>query len=244
MNRDIESHEEAAQRVWARIAREHPNFTRDHDPVNNPWMVEDHVLNNEQGFSPFLGAKVLDIGANVGVVSAYWALNGANVTAYEADPETYKILIRMLEKTHLSSKIKAVNAAVWTHTGTVEFKGIGHQSPRGFYHRNGCMYIPSGDGFQRNSYFSQHSQSVLFKVPCISFAEVLGDTVWDFVKFDIEGAEIEVLSNIDLGILKRQVKAMQVEYHNDWGTSEQRDKMVARLNTVFKAENGHWAQKD
>jgi hypothetical protein len=76
MTNEPETHQHAIERVWSRVAKEHPEFTRAHDIFNNPWSVQHHVLDNEQGFVPFPGAKVLDLGANVGVCTAYWALNG------------------------------------------------------------------------------------------------------------------------------------------------------------------------
>src|ERR1700674_1238990 len=75
-------------------------------------------------FQPFPGANVLDIGANLGFVTAFWAFNGANVTSYEPDPETYKIMTSMFSE--IGIKVNTINAAVWTCTGEVSFKGVGH----------------------------------------------------------------------------------------------------------------------
>jgi FkbM family methyltransferase len=198
-----ETHKEACLRIWSRMASEHPEFTHEHDSLDNPWSVETLILDNEQHFKPFSGANVLDIGANAGLLTAYWALNGAKVTAYEADPITYKILTDMLTQTGL--KVSAINAAIWTYTGEIKFQGGGHKSERGHFCRNGLIQT------------SGISDATM--VPCVSLTDALGDTIWDFVKMDIEGAEHEVIMSTGPEVLKNHIKQMQVEFHAEWPTS-------------------------
>jgi 2-polyprenyl-3-methyl-5-hydroxy-6-metoxy-1,4-benzoquinol methylase len=136
-----ETHKEACTRVWARMSQEHPEFTRDHDPLNDPWTVEALVLNSDShniDFQPFPGARVMDIGANVGLLTAYWALNGCQVTAYEADPETCKIMAEHCQKLG----VNAVNAAIWTHQGEISFTPGRHED-RGRKLHCGLVHPPN-----------------------------------------------------------------------------------------------------
>jgi FkbM family methyltransferase len=167
-------------------------------------------------FRPFSEAKVLDIGANLGFVTAFWALNGANVTSYEADPETYKIMTAMFSEIEVD--VSAVNAAVWTYTGEVRFKGLGYT--------NGALEI-----------FGYAGGTTV--VPCVTFAQALGDTIWDCVKMDIEGAEFEVLMNTPLEVMKR-IKYMNLELHKDeyapghgWMMPAQVEMLRQKLEQVF-----------
>ena len=73
-------------RVWERMAAEHPEFTRGCDPTDNFHTVEEIILGGSltwkranELFQPFPGARVMDIGANVGIYTAYCALNCAYV---------------------------------------------------------------------------------------------------------------------------------------------------------------------
>jgi len=171
-------------------------------------------------FKPFPGALVLDIGANLGMVTAFWAMNGAKVTSYEADPETYKIMTDMFSRTGINAD--AINTAIWTHEGEVNFRGVGHMD---------------GDRPCRNGKIEQSSKAT--PVPCITFASALGDTVWDCVKMDIEGAEFEVLMGTDLNSMKN-IKYMNLELHeekNDPGwmtvTPDQVKQLREKMSLIF-----------
>jgi FkbM family methyltransferase len=182
-------------------------------------------------FQPFSGAKVLDIGANLGFVTAFWALNGANVTSYEADPETYRIMIDMFAE--IGIDVNSINAAVWTHAGEVRFKGLSHMSSGGFC-RNGALEI------------FEYAGDVI-AVPCVTFAQALGDTVWDCVKMDIEGAEFEVLMSTPLEAMKG-IKYMNLELHKDeyapghgWMMAAQVEALREKLEKIFIIHDSHFS---
>lgn len=170
-------------------------------------------------FQPFPGAKVLDIGANLGMVTAFWAMNGANVTSYEADPTTFDIMIGLFER--LRVDVRAVNAAVWTHAGQVTFKGVGHMD---------------GGRACRNGRIEFGPDTIA--VPCVTLTEALGDTIWDCVKIDIEGAEFAVLMHTNLQALKN-IRYMNLELHEDkymsggYMTAEQVDMLREKLEPMF-----------
>jgi FkbM family methyltransferase len=133
--------------------------------------------------------------------------------AYEADPATYEILVGMLAKTGL--KVNAVHAAIWTYTGEIQFIGSGHED-KGRLCRCGLIQAPGQD----TSHLPKFERPEISTVPRMSFTEALGDTVWDFVKMDIEGAEHEVLMGTKSEVLRDHIKRMHVEFHSEWPTSE------------------------
>jgi FkbM family methyltransferase len=194
----------------------------------------DHLPGKDPNtFVPFPGARVLDIGANLGIVTAFWALNGAQVTSYEADPETFEIMTAMFSK--LGIRVDAVNKAVWTKMGSVNFKGIGHMDG-GRPCRNGQIESVPGS----------------ISVPCVTLARALGDTIWDCVKIDIEGAEFDVLMSTDSESLKN-VKYMHLELHetrfNPNGMTPTqvaalREKMESVFNISDSIYPGFWHLKN
>ncbi len=219
-------YESDMQRIWQNMSQVHPEFQRSHAVMNDPWQVEGLLLGDYIGFCPFPGAIVMDIGANAGILTAYWALNGANVTAYEADPVTYAILTAMLDNNKLI--VNAVHGAVWTYTGEIMFKGSGNEC-QGSKGRNGAIQVPQHGAFTGN--LGQEQDMVT--IPCVSLVEALGDKIWDCVKFDIEGAEFELLMNADLRVFDR-VRYMHVELHNGWASDDLYHRLVDKLGTVFE----------
>ena len=187
--------------VWGRVAKMHPEFTRAHDALGHAAAVESLVLNNFIGFLPFEDARVMDLGANAGLLTALWALNGCRVTAYEADPVTYGILRGMLVSTGLLGKVNPVNAAVWTFTGQIPFRGDEQHYPDGkCLLRNGAVQITGagkyGDGDNTPGRFRGNVREVtddVERIPCISLEDAISDANWDCIKVDIEGAEFQVL---------------------------------------------------
>ena len=97
-----------------------------HDPTNNWYAIREIVLGHSlawaganKRFQPFPGAKVMDIGSNVGIYTAYCALHGAQVTAYEPDPSTFAIMAQMASNADL--RVDLVNKGVWTEAGKGAF---------------------------------------------------------------------------------------------------------------------------
>jgi len=180
------------------MAQMHPEFTHDHDVFDDPWAVEALLLGDFIGWRPFSDAHVMDIGANVGVWTAFCALHDCRVTAYEADKITFDTLNGMLKKTGLDSRVNTVNAAIWKTTGTMPFAG--REVNTRARCRNGCLTVagagPYGDGDMTPGLFwgnviSQPENSDL--VSTVSFGDALGSEQWDCIKMDIEGVEFRAL---------------------------------------------------
>lgn len=212
--------------VWERMKLEHPEFTPAHDLFNDHEQVSTLLFDNYIGFTPFPGAKVMDIGANAGILTAYWALHGADVTAYEADPITYGLLTDMLARNNL--RVNVINAAVWTHTGEVSYSGHAHHwDDRDG--RNGSIQVPEHDGFTG----SLGSEPDMVTVPCVSLPEAIGDDIWDAVKIDIEGAEFELLLSTEDRVIRDHIRYMHLEFHNGWASDDIYRRLMDKLEGIF-----------
>lgn len=178
--------------------------------LNDPEMLK--------GWQPFLGAKVLEIGANVGVYTQYCAERDAQVTAYEADPITFTVLA----KKNLPAQI--INKAVWTYTGFCSFRGFTREECNA--HNGALAHINCPD----NGLFRPAQQ-----IPCVSFDEAIGEEEWDCVKVDIEGSEFEMLLSASDSSL-RKIKFMYVEFHPWWVDQGLPEKLLQRLREFFNLE--------
>ncbi len=139
--------------------------------------------------------RILDCGANVGIVSLYLKRKypSARITAFEADPAIARALVRNVEENHLSH-VEIVAAAVWDEKGEVAFTAEGADS-----------------GSVASEYRGDSTNRIT--VPTVRLRDVLqAEDQVDLLKLDIEGAEHRVLADCaaELG----RVKAIAAELHD------------------------------
>lgn len=214
--------------VWEKMATAHPEFKPEHDALKNPWALEALLLGPQINTEIFPDGNVLDIGSNGGILTAYWALNGAHVTAYEADPITFRFLNDMLRQTNLNAV--AVWAAIWTFTGLIRFRSNLETKS---LTRGGCISVQ-----ERPTGWYEGGENQEYEVPCVSFEVALNQKEWDCVKMDIEGAEFEILRTTPIEVLRNQIKYMQLEFHHEWVSDAAYQELIAKLDPVFRID-GH-----
>lgn len=213
---------------WEILSEKHPEFR----PWPNPF-ADNGMLH---GFQPFAGARVMDIGANIGMVTAFCALNGARVESYEADSVTYSVLSDMVIGMNLSDKVKLYNKAIWIESGKCSFHGFTSNDGGNLSH-NGALtdrLCPDNGKFRDAEL-----------VNCISLNDAIGSEIWDCIKIDVEGAEFEILLNADSERLEKQVKMIYVEFHHGWAESGLYGALLQKLTPIFdfdgvRIENGMW----
>jgi len=147
--------------------------------VRNPYLANYLVIPPN--------AKVVDLGANMGVFTAL-ALGhgpGVRVVAVEANPNECRRLRRMLDVFHAAERTIVVNAFVG---GTQSFQD-------GLRSGGQCDSVPT------------YTESEIL-------SQVGGDTV-DFLKCDIEGSEFAMFA--DPGPLLAATKQIAIEFHPDCG---------------------------
>lgn len=220
--------------VWEQVAKAHPEFLRIHDITENYHAVREIVLGGSSGwagvherFSPTRGSRVMDIGANAGIYSAFCAANGADVTAYEPYPAIFSLLSEMVDRANLLDHLTAINAAIWTHTGKCPYIGTTSSLD------GACEVYNGGLQTEGNQWIPEDFQ-IADSINCVSFEDAIGDVHWDCIKMDIEGAEFEVLLRTPEKSL-RLVHFMYVEFH-PWASHSVYDETVRRLESIFEFE--------
>jgi FkbM family methyltransferase len=154
-----------------------------------------------------LRPRILDVGANVGLAAIYFKRRHplARITAFEADPEIAEALRGNLTN-HGCTDVEIVAKAVATEAGVMPFCSLGGGSGRLQRQHDGCQQ-------------GQH-------VPTVRLRDYLGEQV-DFLKLDIEGAELPVL--LDCRDLLGNVRMAFIEYHSFAGEPQVLDELLALL---------------
>ncbi|TAG99835.1 MAG: FkbM family methyltransferase [Sphingobacteriales bacterium] len=136
--------------------------------------------------------KILDCGANMGVSVVYFALKYPNhqIIAFEPEKAIFDILKENVESFGLKNVI-LFQKAVWVKNEQLEF------------------YSDGGMGGRVNNQYKNQTPTIVEAVPLLDY---LKEDV-DFLKIDIEGAEVEVLKYCGEGLKK--AKNIFFEYHND-----------------------------
>lgn len=124
-------------------------------------------------------SNVGDLGANVGLHSILMSKNGWSVNAYEADPETAKILEKNLKLNSIKD-VNVYNLAVSSSDGKAQFIRVKDNLTGS--HLAGAKKDPYG-AMER------------FEVSTIAIKEIMSKC--DFIKMDVEGSEASIISATD-----------------------------------------------
>jgi FkbM family methyltransferase len=141
--------------------------------------------------------RVVDGGANMGMFTLATRRDhpAARIIAFEPDPAVFAILKQNLEQNG-AGDVTLVNAALGAIDGEMAFVPDGQAG--------GALTVDAGTLRVRVERLSRHL-----------------DEEVDFLKLNIEGAELDVLREVATAGRLRQVRAMVVEYHG-WPDGEQR----------------------
>ena len=112
------------------------------------------------------------------------------IVAIEPDPKNYKKLLRFSESID-SPVIRTVNAAVWYNTGNGEFSSSGN--------RNSSISSTT-------SYEHKETDVALITIDSLGLSP-------DFIKYDVEGAELEALIGTQKTILSSRPTLLVSLYH-------------------------------
>lgn len=132
-------------------------------------LLERHL----QGPRPY----VLDIGANVGNHSVFFASRGCQVTAFEADPYTFSILRRNLEANGLTRQVRALNVGVSNRRETLAI------------HRRTGNLGATKLALGKQARFTMEQE---MPAKCEPLDDYLFDSI-TLMKIDVEGMELKVL---------------------------------------------------
>lgn len=152
--------------------------------------------------------RIIDGGANVGLATLYWKRQfpGAKITAFEPGPEVFQALEYNIQS-HGLENVDAVQAGLWDEEGAIEFEqdkaSSGHFSQ-----------FPGTDSVGST------------KVSVTRLGPYLDQHI-DMLKLDIEGAEVNVL--LDVQDRLDRVQNLFVEYHSYVGEEQRLDEMLSVL---------------
>lgn len=155
---------------------------------------------------------MVDIGANVGDSSIYFALKGARkVVGVEPLPNVYTQAIENVKLNHLEGKIFLINAALGSMSGKIK--------------------VPCNTPASRSSYFSSLRAKGECEVPVVTLSEVMRHITEPYLlKMDCEGCEFDVILN-DYEHVKMFEKLI-VEYHAKLPVFEY-TKLIDKLHKDF-----------
>lgn len=169
---------------------------------------------------------VVDLGANIGLASLYFACNypTCRLLCVEPNAGTYELLNRNLRPLNRSGRCRTLNAAVWgTHQRLAPIEEIPADRYSAFAVRAASANEPSVVEGYTMSEIMDYS----------GFERV------DLLKVDIEGAERELFSMQDLSWLAR-VGAIAIEFHSDSRAASEFDEKVIRHGfEIVPSEHPH-----
>ncbi|HEX8429501.1 FkbM family methyltransferase [Hymenobacter sp.] len=147
---------------------------------------------------------IIDCGANIGLSIIYFKrlFPKAKVVGFEPDSQIYKVCSENLKHFNFTD-VHLRNEAVWNENGELSFLPDNSL---------GGMVVDS-----------KTSNNSVHKVKSIRLKEFLNEEV-DFLKIDIEGAELDVLEDIKEELVN--VKLLFVEYHSGMNKQQELDKIL------------------
>lgn len=167
-------------------------------------LFEEEIYNfSSANPAPF----IIDCGANIGLSVLYFKrlFPKARILAYEPDADNFVLLQKNISQNQLTD-IESRQKAVWINHETISFASDGSQGSR----------------------ISEHDpQRETVHIQAERLADILKTTTVDFLKIDIEGAEVDVLKDCEPYL--SNVHQLFVEYH---GKAEDTEKLATLLVTL------------
>jgi FkbM family methyltransferase len=152
--------------------------------------------------------RIIDGGGYVGFSALYFLgeYPKAQLTVFECDPQVLETLKKNLA-IHYDRNIEIVNAALTAKNGEATFYRSGDDA--------GSLYQATSESFQ---------------VQCVSLRPWLEKGEVDFLKLNIEGAEMEVLASC--ADLLHNIREMVVEFHSFAGQPQRLQELLNTLTTA------------
>lgn len=172
---------------------------------------------------------ILDIGANIGNHTLYWALKSPkkakHIYAFEIIDETYDILKKNIEINHLQNRVTAFNFGLSNVNSSAKVKELSDSF------QSCCAIMEEGDGGYKFK-----------KLDDVKINEKV-----DFVKIDVEGQEIKVVEGAKQFLSKHKpliwVEVWSDNYRDDSkGNRSKYDALMKELGYEQIMEIGFYGQ--
>lgn len=201
-----------------------------HGTTEGEWILKGYT----KKYLPQPGDVVFDCGAYCGMCTYYFSkLVGptGKVYAFEPDEDNYQIVLKNIER-HRLDNVTLVKKGLYAHSTTLQFNN-------------------RGSGLSKLAGDQTHLVNVSL-IEVVSLADAYAQfnlTHLDFVKMDIEGAELEVIEGAKEFLKDKNVHFAIASYH--YRNGEQTYKTLEKIFTEigYKSETGFprqlttWASK-
>jgi FkbM family methyltransferase len=188
---------------------------------SNPENYTDIItkqINEDRMYDPIFAGRtdmtILDLGANCGLFSLYAADSCSRIIALEPTPSTFTVLEEIVKD---NSNITPLQLAVGPHNETVSFYINENSTTNSMLNRNGL-----------------ETQVQCMTLETLLYKEKLDHV--DFIKCDIEGSEMQALTDATIGPIADRVDFWFIEVHqtdvseNPWpGNLENNRQQLAEL---------------
>ncbi|MFT7037235.1 MAG: FkbM family methyltransferase [Cyclobacteriaceae bacterium] len=179
------------------------------------------------------GDVVIDCGANVGVVTGYFASKAAKVYSFEPDPNAFN---RLNSKFAKNENVECINKGVWKEKSRMKLYFHAESTEADISWSVGSSVIKEKGNVNSENYV---------EIDLIDLAEFIDElkTQVKVLKIDIEGAEIEVLNKLIDTDRFRKVDHILVETHETKiaGQKPELKKLRNRIKTEgIKNINLNW----
>lgn len=166
------------------------------------WWFGTHEPETQAALRQALHANAVlyDVGAHIGFYALPAARLGAEVIAFEPDPDSAARLRAHVDRNHLGDKVRTMEAAAWSSSrSSITFRRGWPRSRSGVSWRNHQPVLATGE---------------VIEVATVSLDDFVagGGPVPDVIKVDVEGSESEVLKGA-ANILSNHHPVLIVEVH-------------------------------
>ena len=180
-------------------------------------------------YAPYLEGKkdltIIDIGANVGVVSYYFSQFAKQVFSLEPSKEHFEVLTAMLAFNKITN-VKPINKAIFMKSGKFPFGG------------------PNDNKTMRSLHMSTwQDNKPLEDVDCITLEDLFRDEKiehCDLMKLDVEGSEYEILGSPSFKLVAPKIDVVIGESHK-WAGRNENQLRESFKNNGFEFE---WLKAD
>ncbi len=168
------------------------------------YLFEEIFLRGEYAFTTSNNApRILDCGANIGYATLFfkWRYPKAIIDALEPDPATFAMLQKNITHNNIEN-VTLHNTALSANEGITSF-----------------FIDDKLEGSLSMSTNPERVSSKRIDVHTESLKKYLREGTVDFLKLDVEGAEAEIISQLDTLSLFTHIREMAIEYHHHIGNS-------------------------
>ena len=140
---------------------------------------------------------IFDCGANLGMATLFFKFvyPRCRITGFEPDPATFELLKANIVNNRLEN-VERFNVALWSEDGAIDFFSNSFDP--------GSLLMSTN---------ASRMNTPAIKVPARRLSEFIDGEI-DYLKLDVEGAELQVLKDLSESGKIRLVRQMAIEYHH------------------------------